>query len=52
MFFLIGAYLCVIKNGGKFMKGRSPFKIESIIVGYNIFQIIANLALFALVSYQ
>lgn len=50
MVILVSAYLYFVRNGKSFMEHRKPFKIERIIIAYNILQIIANTALFLIVS--
>lgn len=47
---VISAYLYFIRNGKSIMEHRKPFKIERIIIAYNIIQIIANSVIFLVVS--
>lgn len=50
MLILVSIYLYIVKNGKKFMEHRKPMEIQQIIIVYNIIQIIANSALFLIVS--
>lgn len=50
MFILVAIYLYIVRNGKKWMEHRNPMEIQQIMVVYNIVQIIANSALFLVVS--
>lgn len=48
---VIIAYIYVIyKAGPQYMENKKPYDLKNVIAGYNVFQIVANGAIFYVVS--